>query len=160
MFCSIYCFLTCIQVSQEAVRWSGIPISLSMFHRIILLTPPNKWRERRWLPVHGRNLLGFRHCWPKGVAGFCERVPHCLCRLRAMLPPSSERYLLPLCFCLCLRLPPAQAPLWLLSPASDSTYKWNHICPSLSGLSLKGQTEWKPQSQKTNQTDHVGHSLV
>ena len=27
-------------------------------------------------------------------------------------------------------------------------------------LSIRGQTEWKPQSQKTNQTDHMDHSLV
>ena len=27
-------------------------------------------------------------------------------------------------------------------------------------LSLRGQTEWKSQSQKTNETDHMDHSLV
>ena len=27
-------------------------------------------------------------------------------------------------------------------------------------LSITGQTEWKPQSQKTNQIDHMDHSLV
>ena len=26
--------------------------------------------------------------------------------------------------------------------------------------SIRGQTEWKSQSQKTNQTNHMGHSLV
>ena len=31
---------------------------------------------------------------------------------------------------------------------------------SLLSLSLRGQTEWKPQSQKNNQTDHMDHSLV
>ena len=31
---------------------------------------------------------------------------------------------------------------------------------SLLSLSIRGQTEWNPQSQKTNQTDHVDHSLV
>ena len=31
---------------------------------------------------------------------------------------------------------------------------------SLLSLSIRGQTEWKPQSQKTNQSDHVDHSLV
>ena len=31
---------------------------------------------------------------------------------------------------------------------------------SVLSLALRGQTEWKPQSQKTNQTDHVDHSLV
>ena len=31
---------------------------------------------------------------------------------------------------------------------------------SLLTLSIRGQTEWKPQSQKTNQTDLMDHSLV
>ena len=31
---------------------------------------------------------------------------------------------------------------------------------SLLSFSIRGQTEWKPQSQKTNQTDHMNHSLV
>ena len=31
---------------------------------------------------------------------------------------------------------------------------------SLLSLSFRGQTEWKPQSQKTNQTDHMDHRLV
>ena len=30
---------------------------------------------------------------------------------------------------------------------------------SLLSLSIRGQTEWKPESQKTNQTDHMDHSL-
>ena len=31
---------------------------------------------------------------------------------------------------------------------------------SLLSLFIRGKTEWKPQSQKTNQTDHMDHSLV
>ena len=31
---------------------------------------------------------------------------------------------------------------------------------SLLSLSIRGQTKWKPWSQKTNQTDHMDHSLV
>ena len=31
---------------------------------------------------------------------------------------------------------------------------------SLSSFSIRGQTDWTPQSQKTNQTDHMDHSLV
>jgi len=27
-------------------------------------------------------------------------------------------------------------------------------------ISIRGQTEWKAQSQKTNQNDHVDHSFV
>ena len=31
---------------------------------------------------------------------------------------------------------------------------------SLLSFSIRGQTDWKPQSQKTNLTDHMDHSLV
>ena len=31
---------------------------------------------------------------------------------------------------------------------------------SLLSFSIRGQTDWKPQSQKTNQSSHVDHSLV
>ena len=31
---------------------------------------------------------------------------------------------------------------------------------SLLSLSIRGQTEWKSQSQKTNQTNHLDHSLL
>ena len=31
---------------------------------------------------------------------------------------------------------------------------------SLLSLSIRGQKEWKLQSQKTNRTDHMDHSLV
>ena len=31
---------------------------------------------------------------------------------------------------------------------------------SILSLSIRGQTEWKPQSQETNQIDHKDHSLV
>ena len=42
------------------------------------------------------------------------------------------------------------------------TVSLSHQEASISLLSsfLRGQTEWKPQSQKTNQTDHINHSLV
>ena len=35
--CSNCCFLTCIQISQEA-RWSGIPISWRIFHSLLWFT--------------------------------------------------------------------------------------------------------------------------
>ena len=35
----------------------------------------------------------------------------------------------------------------------------SHII-SLLSFSIRGQTEWKPQSQNTNQSDHMNHSLV
>ena len=46
----------------------------------------------------------------------------------------------------------------LVSP----TVSLSHLEASISllSLSLRGQTGWKPQSQKTNQTDHMDHSLV
>ena len=31
------CFLTCIQISQEQVRWSGIPISWRIFHSFFVI---------------------------------------------------------------------------------------------------------------------------
>ena len=34
------------------------------------------------------------------------------------------------------------------------------VSTSLLSLSIRGQTEWKPQSHKTNQTDYMDHSLV
>ena len=34
------------------------------------------------------------------------------------------------------------------------------ISISVLTLSVRGQTEWKPKSQKSNQTDHMDHSLV
>ena len=34
------------------------------------------------------------------------------------------------------------------------------ISKSFLSLSIRGQTEWKPQSQKTNQPDHMDYSLV
>ena len=45
------------------------------------------------------------------------------------------------------------------------SFPHSHCLPSEASLSLlplpvRGQTEWKPQSQKTNQTDHMDHSLV
>ena len=44
-------------------------------------------------------------------------------------------------------------------PHSQSVQSGN-FSTSLLSLSIRGQTEWKPQSQKTNQTDHMNHSLV
>ena len=42
------------------------------------------------------------------------------------------------------------------------TVSLSHQEASISFLSssVREETEWKPQSQKTNQTDHMGHSLV
>ena len=45
-----------------------------------------------------------------------------------------------------------------VSPTVSISYQEASI--SLLYLSFRGQTEWKPQSQKTNQTDHMDHSLV
>ena len=42
------------------------------------------------------------------------------------------------------------------------TVSRSHLDASISllSLSIRRPTEWKPQSQKTNQTDHMDHSLV
>ena len=44
------------------------------------------------------------------------------------------------------------------SPSASPSHK--EASTSLLSSSIRGQTEWKPQSQKTNQTDHMDHSLV
>ena len=45
-----------------------------------------------------------------------------------------------------------------VSPSFSLSYQEASI--SLLSLSIRGQREWKPQSQKTNQSDHMDHSLV
>ena len=46
----------------------------------------------------------------------------------------------------------------LVSPTVTLSHQ--EASTSLLSLSIRGQTEWKPQPQKTNQTDHMDHSLV
>ena len=56
--------------------------------------------------------------------------------------------------------PPSFMYNWLLSP-NTMLFPLSQSLPSESLLSfLRGQTERKPQSQKTNQSDHMDHSLV
>ena len=51
--------------------------------------------------------------------------------------------------------PPEQDPVFPTnSPSHQEAYT------SLLFSTIGGQTEWKPQPQKTNQNDHIGHSLV
>ena len=45
-----------------------------------------------------------------------------------------------------------------VSPSISPSHQEASI--SLLSLSIRGQTDWKPQSQKTNQFDHKDHSLV
>ena len=50
---------------------------------------------------------------------------------------------------------------WEQDPVSPSvSLSHQEASISLFSLSIRGQTEWKPQSQKANQTDHMDHSLV
>ena len=44
------------------------------------------------------------------------------------------------------------------SPTASPSHQ--EASTSLLFFSIRGQTEWKPQSQRTNQTDHMDHSLV
>ena len=44
------------------------------------------------------------------------------------------------------------------SPITSPSYQ--EASTSLLSFCIRGQTEWKPQLQKTNQTDHMDHSLV
>ena len=51
--------------------------------------------------------------------------------------------------------PPKQNPvLPTASPSHQET------CTGLLSASIRRQTEWKPQSQKTNQNDHMNHNFV
>ena len=46
-------------------------------------------------------------------------------------------------------------------PVSPSISLYHQeVSMSLLSFSIRGQTEWKPQSQKTNQSDHMDHSLI
>ena len=45
-----------------------------------------------------------------------------------------------------------------VSPSVSLSHKEASI--SLLSFSIRGQTDWKPQSQKTNQSEHMDHSLV
>ena len=45
-----------------------------------------------------------------------------------------------------------------VDPSVSLSYEEASI--SLLSLSITGQTGWKPQSQKTNQSNHMDHSLV
>ena len=51
--------------------------------------------------------------------------------------------------------PPEQDPVLLRANPSHQ-----EACTSLLHTSIRGQTEWKSQSQKTNQNDHMDHSFV
>ena len=45
------CFLTCILISQEAVRWSGFPISLKIFHSLLQSTQSKALLYSQWSRV-------------------------------------------------------------------------------------------------------------
>ena len=51
--------------------------------------------------------------------------------------------------------PPEQDPVF---PTASPSHQ--EACTSFLSSSIRGQTEWKPQSQNTNQTDHRDHNLV
>ena len=51
--------------------------------------------------------------------------------------------------------PPEQDPVF---PTANASHQ--EAYPSLLSSSIRGQTEWKPQSQQTNQTDHLDRSLA
>ena len=56
---------------------------------------------------------------------------------------------------------PTQVELFQTDPVSPSvSLSDQEVSISLLSLFIRGQTEWKPQSQKTNQTDYMDHSLV
>ena len=72
--------------------------------------------------------------------------------------PSTENWIKDL---LNMAQPSEQDPV---SPMVSLSHQEEGETPSypagLLSFSIREQTEWKPQSQKTNQTDHMDHSLV
>ena len=55
----------------------------------------------------------------------------------------------------------AWPPLLEQDPVSPSvSLSQQDASRSLLSFSIRGQTDWKPQLQKTNQSDHMDHSLV
>ena len=56
---------------------------------------------------------------------------------------------------LSMACPPEQDPVF---PTASPSHQ--EVSTSLLSSSIRRQTEWKPQSQETNQTDHMDHSLV
>ena len=56
----------------------------------------------------------------------------------------------------------SMAPPIRTRPSFPHSQSLQHLEASISLLSLfiRGQTEWRPQSQKTNQTNHMDHSLA
>ena len=66
--------------------------------------------------------------------------------------PSTENWIGDL---LSLALPIRTDPV---SPSVSLSHQEASI--SLLSFSIRGQTDWKPQSQKTNQSDQMDHSLV
>ena len=50
------------------------------------------------------------------------------------------------------------SPTKSVSPSVNLSHQ--EVSISLLSLSIRGQTDWKPQSQKTSQSDHMDHSLV
>ena len=63
------CFLTCMQVSQEAGKWSGIPISLKNFHSLLwstqsrLWSTHSKWSRSRYFSGILLFFVWFNRCW-------------------------------------------------------------------------------------------------
>ena len=51
-------------------------------------------------------------------------------------------------------------PIWTRSSFPTVSLSHQEASISLSSLFIRGWTKWKPQSQKTNQTYHMDHSLV
>ena len=91
----------------------------------------------------GHYYLHYLHHSLASRSNHREGTQHC---------PSTENWIKDL---LSIASPSKQDPI---SPSVSLFHQEAYI--SLLSLSITGKTEWKPQLQKTNQTDYMDHSLV
>ena len=85
------CFLTCILISQEAVRWSGFPISLKIFHSLLQSTQSKALLCSQWSrvgvflefscflhdPTNDGNLISGSSASLKPSLYVCFQFTHC-----------------------------------------------------------------------------------
>ena len=63
-----------------------------------------------------------------------------------------------MCACICV---PNSFPIKYRDTVLDSvSLSHQEASISLLSFSIRGQIDWKPQSQETNQSDHMDHNLV
>ena len=126
----------------------------------------NQLRGRKiYPPPRGHRALAAGPDWPKefrpvhnhgqqSLLQFLNLAHICQVNSRegTQLTPSTENWIKDLL---------STAPPIRTRPSSPSvSLSHQEAFISLLSFSIRRQTDWKPQSQKTNQSDHMDHSLV